>query len=275
MSKRKNTRGKSRSLYRSREIVIAKFGTTCVVKEDGIHQDRVNSITKRYTQLIRQGARLGIVSSGSVGAGRRKINRKRPELSEFLDLRAVAGLGSSSAYHAWARGFGRQEIDGDQVMTAQMLATHDDMDHIEMGASLVEVFKQYVNNGIVPIFNINDVLDRYKDESGKIAEGKDNDFTAAHLAKNVGAHTLLLLTAKVPGVIVDKKLVKQISVPELDDIEEHLSGTDEDGTGSMKSKISAGALALESGEVKEVFIGSAMADPREIMVGKAGTELVQ
>ncbi len=257
----------------TKEILIAKFGTKCVVNGESIAQDRVNRHARRQAELL-ESYRLGIVSSGSVGAGNRKIKSHRPDLSGKLDERTLAAIGSSSAYHTWRRAFGRLQHGGLPIVTAELKATHDNMDHPQEGQSLVAVFMDCINHGIVPVFNINDVLDQERDELGKIKEGKDNDFAASHLAQSVGANTLLLLTARVRGVLIDGSVEPRISISDLDELASHFTGTDQDGTGSMVSKVQAGAAALIGG-VEQVFIGSSSADPRQILSGAQGTQVVQ
>ena len=255
-----------------KEILVAKFGTKCVVNGESIDQARVNSHAQRFAGLLSD-YRLGIVSSGSVGAGNRKINSHRPDLAGELDTRTLAAIGSSSAFQTWRRAFGRLESDGHPIVAAELKATHDNMDDPDEGQSLVEVFLDCVDHGIVPVFNINDPLDRYKDELGRIEEGKDNDHAGAHLSQLVGASTLMLLTANVGGVLVDGLVVPTISISDMGGVEAHLTGTDDDGTGSMSSKILAGGVALTGG-VDRVFIGCSSSDPRAILAGHEGTQIV-
>lgn len=255
-----------------KEILLAKYGTKCIVNGEAIAQNRVNSHAKRLAKLFGD-YRVGVVSSGSVGAGNRKISKFRPDLADKLDKRTLAAIGSSSAFHAWRRAFGRLQFEGMPIVAAQLMATHDNMDHPDEGQSLVDVSMDCFNNGIVPVLNINDPLDRHKDELGGIKEGKDNDHTADHYARKVGANTLLLLTANVRGVLVDGRVQPEIFVGEVDELKPHLTGTDQDGTGSMLSKILAGVNALQGG-VENVFIGSSSVDPRAILAGDQGTRLV-
>src|SRR3990167_6584134 len=256
----------------TKEILVAKFGTKCVVNGGAIAQNRVNRHAKRFSRLL-DSHRLGIVSSGAVGSGSRRIASRRPALTDKLDKRTLAAIGSPSAFHTWRRAFGRLEFEGMPIVAAELKATHDNMDHPDEGKSLVEVFLNCVNHGIIPVFNINDPLDRYKDELGGIEAGRDNDHAAEHLARKVGANTLMLLTAKVGGVIIDGQIQPTISVSDIGDLDTHLTGTDEDGTGSMASKLQAGANALQGG-VENVFIGSSSSDPREILARHIGTQLI-
>lgn len=258
-------------MAKSKEKLVAKFGTKCVVDGGAIDQVRVTRHAKRYAQLLRN-HRLGIVSSGSRGVGIRRVKQLKPDLLKNLDERVFAGVGSSGAYGAWEYGFGQLG-----VLTLQLMATAADMDREREGKSLVEVYDNCVDNGIVPVFNILDVLDRSKNEIGKIEKGTDNDFAAEQLSRNVGARTLMLLTAKVAGVLVDGEVQPTVSVADLDDLKPHLTETDEEGTGSMLGKVQAGAKALteEGSSVERVFIGSSSSDPREILAGHTGTEMVQ
>jgi len=253
---------------RSGEILIAKFGNKCVVNGNSIDQRRVNGHARRYAKLLDK-YRLGIVASGSRGAGRRKIRNFNKALLNVLDERTLTAAGGASAYHTWEIGFGHNGI-----LTVELKATHDNMDHPEEGKSLVDVFLECVDYGIVPVFNINDPLDRHKDELGRIKEGRDNDFAAEHLSRKVGADTLMLLTAKVGGVLIDGEVQPKISIGDLDELESHFTETDEEGTGSMRGKVQAAASALEGG-VDRVYIGSSGADPREIIAGHKGTQVVQ
>lgn len=260
-------------MARNKEILVAKFGTKCVVNGEAIDQVRVNGHAKRYAQLMRN-YRLGIVSSGSKGVGVRRINQLKPNILKNLDERVLAGVGSAGAYGAWEQGFGQLDIP---IPTLQLMATAADMDREREGKSLVEVFSDCVDNEIVPVFNVLDVLDRSKDEIGRIEDGTDNDFAAEQLSRNVGARTLMLLTARVDGVLVDGELQPTVSVADLDELRPHLTETDEEGTGSMLGKVEAGAKALteEGSPVERVLIGSSGSDPLEILAGRTGTEMIQ
>lgn len=259
-------------MKRTKEILIAKFGSKCVVNGESIDKARVNSHARRYDRLLTN-YRLGIVSSGSRANGTRILKGWDPRLIETLDERTVTAIGSAGAYQAWEQAFIRMGR-----LTAELKATHANMDDTLEGRSLVEVFLNCVNvkrPRIIPVFNINDVLDQQRDELNKIKEGKDNDFAAEHLARKVGANTLMLLTAKVEGVLIDGEVQPRLSISDMDELRRHFTGTDEDGTGSMVSKVEAGAKALTEGEVEKVFIGSSADDPWEILAGNVGTEVVQ
>lgn len=253
----------------SKEILIAKFGTKCVVNGESIDQPRVNDHARRYAALMAD-YRLGIVSSGSRGRGVRRVRQIDPRLLSSLDERSLAGIGSAGAYQVWERAFERLS-----KLTLELKATHADMDRKKEGKSLVEVFLNCVDNGVIPVFNILDILDQEKTELGKIKEGKDNDFAAEHLARKVGANTLMLLTARVGGVLVDGEVQPTISIADMGELEAHFTETDEEGTGSMLGKVQAGAKALTEGIVERVFIGSSGADPVEILSGRSGTQVVQ
>lgn len=253
----------------SKEKLIAKFGTKCVVNGESVDQPKVDGHARRYASLLNK-YRLGLVSSGAKGTGIRKIRQLKPEVLDNLDERVLAGVGTAGTHMAWEQGFEKLGIP-----TLQMMATKAAMKRKDEGKSLGEVYLNCLDNGIVPVFNILDVLDRQKDEIGRIDEGTDNDDAAEELAEITGATTLMLLTARVEGVLVDGEVQPTISIADLDELKAHFTETDQEGTGSMLGKVQAGAKALTGGVVERVFIGSSEADPWGILSGNVGTEVVQ
>jgi glutamate 5-kinase len=128
---------------------------------------------------------------------------------------------------------------------AQVLLTHDDLEHHERHLNARNTLVTLLGRGVVPIINENDAVSFTEIKFG------DNDTLSALVASLLPADLLVILTT-VDGVIENfsKANPKTISVIEKIDstIEKLAGGTDsETAVGGMASKIQAAKIAVRSG----------------------------
>ncbi|MEW6161621.1 MAG: glutamate 5-kinase, partial [Verrucomicrobiota bacterium] len=180
-----------------------------------------------------------IVTSGAVGAGMGILGfQKRP--AEISGLQACAAIGQSrlmAVYESLFQDFG--------LHVAQVLLTHDDLQHHERHLNARNTLLTLLQNGIVPIINENDAVSITELKFG------DNDKLSALVASLLPADLLVILTT-VDGVIGNFGKANQRTLPTIEQIDasiEQLAGGTDSATavGGMISKIQAAKIVVRSG----------------------------
>jgi glutamate 5-kinase len=220
--------------------VVVKFGTG--VLTDRRKQPDPAQLDQLIAQIAGQrqaGREIVLVTSGAVGAGMGALGyEKRP--TELSALSACAAVGQSQLMTLYEKLFAAHGL-----RVAQVLLTHDDLEHHERHLNARNTLVTLLKHGVVPIINENDAVSFDELKFG------DNDKLSALVASLLPADLLVILTT-VDGVIENfgKADPKTISVIEHIDaaIEKLAGGTDSDtAVGGMKSKIAAAKIVVRSG----------------------------
>ncbi len=220
--------------------VVVKFGTG--VLTDRRKQPDPAQLEQLVAQIAGQrqaGREIVLVTSGAVGAGMGALGyEKRP--TELSALSACAAVGQSQLMTLYEKLFAAHGL-----RVAQVLLTHDDLEHHERHLNARNTLVTLLNRGVVPVINENDAVSFEELKFG------DNDKLSALVASLLPADLLVILTT-VDGVIENfgKADPKTISVIEHIDatIEKLAGGTSSDtAVGGMKSKIAAAKIAVRSG----------------------------
>jgi len=229
-----------RSDFSNVSRIVVKLGTG--VLTDSRKQPDLAQMEQLVAQLADQrklGKEIVLVSSGAVGAGMGALGYvRRP--AELAELQACAAVGQSRLMAIYEKLFGAFELS-----VAQVLLTHDDLEHHERHLNARNTLVTLLRHGVVPIINENDVVSFTELKFG------DNDTLSALVASLLPADLLIILTT-VDGVIENfgKSDPKTISVVEhIDSAIENIAGGTESPTavGGMSSKIQAGRIAVRSG----------------------------
>ena len=220
--------------------LVVKLGT-------GVLTDRhkqpdpaqLEQIVAQLAALRKSGKEVVLVTSGAVGAGMGALGlEKRP--AELAGLQACAAVGQSRLMAMYADLFARHGL-----LIAQVLLTHDDLEHHERHLNARNTLVTLLGRGVVPIINENDAVSFTEIKFG------DNDKLSALVASLLPADLLVILTT-VDGVLENfgRANPKTISIIEKIDsaLEKIARGTDSDtAVGGMKSKIEAAKIAVRSG----------------------------
>jgi len=220
--------------------LVVKLGTG-VLTDSRKQPDpaQLEQIVAQFAALRKSGKEVVIVTSGAVGAGMGAVGlEKRP--TDLAELQACAAVGQPRLMATYAELFARHGL-----LVAQVLLTHDDLEHHERHLNARNTLVTLLNRGVVPIINENDAVSFTEIKFG------DNDKLSALVASLLPADLLVILTT-VDGVIENfgKANPKTISVIEkIDyDLEKIARGTDSDtAVGGMKSKIEAAKIVVRSG----------------------------
>ncbi len=220
--------------------VVIKLGTgvlTDVKKQPDLAQ--MELLVAQLARLRKKGLDVVVVTSGAVGAGMGVLGHsKRP--TELAELQACAAVGQSRLMATYERLFGQHQIN-----VAQVLLTHEDLEHHERHLNARNTLVRLLHHGIIPIINENDAVSFTEIKFG------DNDKLSALVACLLPADLLIILTT-IDGVVEnfgksDQKLISVIK--EIDQNLESIAGgtTSATAVGGMISKIQAAKIVIRSG----------------------------
>jgi glutamate 5-kinase len=229
-----------RELLKDISRVVVKLGTG--VLTDSRKQPDLAQLEQLVAQVAAQrkaGKEIVLVTSGAVGAGMSALGyEKRP--NELAELQACAAVGQSRLMAIYEKLFAQFGLH-----VAQVLLTHDDLEHHERHLNARNTLVTLLSHGVVPIINENDAISFSELKFG------DNDKLSALVASLLPADLLLILTT-VDGVIENfgKANPKTISmIEQIDGAIEKLAGGTDSATavGGMRSKVEAAKIVVRSG----------------------------
>ena len=220
--------------------VVVKLGTGVLTdsrKQPDLAQ--MEQLVAQVAEQRRAGKEIVLVSSGAVGAGMGALGyEKRP--SDLAELQACAAVGQSRLMAIYEKLFGAHGL-----AVAQILLTHDDLQHHERHLNARSTLVTLLNHGVIPIINENDVVSVTELKFG------DNDRLSALVASLLPADLLLVLTT-VDGVLENFGKANPRTIPVIERVDEALErvagGTNSaTAVGGMASKIQAAKIAMRSG----------------------------
>ena len=220
--------------------LVVKLGTG-VLTDSRKQLDPVQTeqLVAQVAAQRRAGREIVLVTSGAVGAGMGALGcEKRP--ADLAELQACAAVGQSRLMATYEKLFSKFEFT-----VAQVLLTHDDLQHHERHLNARNTLVTLLSRGVVPIINENDAVSFTELKFG------DNDRLSALVACLLPADLLVVLTT-VDGVIENfgKANPKTISIIEEVDrrIEKLAGGTHSAAAvGGMASKIEAAKMVARAG----------------------------
>jgi len=220
--------------------IVVKLGTG--VLTDSRKQPDLAQMEQLVAQVAEQrksGKEIVLVTSGAVGAGMGALgHQKRP--NDLAELQACAAIGQTRLMATYEKLFGVFNLS-----VAQLLLTHDDLQHHERHLNARNTLVTLLSHGVVPIINENDVVSFTELKFG------DNDKLSALVASLLPADLLIILTT-VDGVIENFGKANPKTIPTINLIDESVEkmagGTDSaTAVGGMASKIQAAKIAVRSG----------------------------
>jgi glutamate 5-kinase len=228
-------------LLKNASRLVLKLGTGVLTNE---HKQpdpaQIEQLAAQVAQLHAAGRKIVLVTSGAVGAGMGVLGfQKRP--TALADLQACAAVGQSRLMAMYEQVFARW-----QVRVAQVLLTHDDLEHHDRHLNARNTLVALLNtHNVIPIINENDAVSFTELRFG------DNDRLSALVATLLPADLLVILTT-VEGVLerFGQPDAKVLSVVErIDETLEGLAGGTASATavGGMATKIQAAKIVARAG----------------------------
>jgi len=247
--------------------VVVKIGSALLV--DGATGRLLSGwlccLAEDVAMLRARGARVVLVSSGSIALGRNALGLPSGPLS-LERSQAAAAVGQIRLARAY-----EEALAPHGIVTAQVLVTLEDSSNRRRYLNSRATLDQLLGLGCVPIVNENDTV-----ATDEIRFG-DNDRLAAQVAVTVGADALILLSdvdgfyTADPKACPDAKPLKRIDdiTPEI----EAMAGDAGSGLsrGGMKTKILAAKTAVGQGCAVAIAAGAAERPIRAIERGSPAT----
>lgn len=220
--------------------VVVKLGTG-VLTDSRKRPDltQLEQIVAQVAALRQKGREVVVVTSGAVGAGMGVLGyEKRP--AELAELQACAAVGQSRLMSLYESLFAKHDLH-----VAQVLLTHDDLQHHERHLNARNTLVRLLQKGVVPIINENDAVSFTEIKFG------DNDKLSALVACLLPADLLVILTT-VDGLITNFGKPEAALLPTVDEITPELEAmaggtTSATAVGGMTSKIQAAKIVIRSG----------------------------
>lgn len=228
-----------------KQKLVIKIGTSMVSNGDSIAIHRIENLCKLILD-IRAKFDVILVSSGAVATGFTRIKLDKSKLS---NKRALASIGQPLLMNAYDSIFRKHNI-----ITSQLLFISTIFDSEEKIAYAKDTLETLLANGILPIFNENDVIAQNDLTFG------DNDQLSAYVAHYFNSNMLVILSDvygyydKDPLKNKDAKLVKYVNKISQDKISTNKIAGSEFATGGIVTKLIAANFLLNNN--REMFLCS-------------------
>jgi len=227
--------------------IVVKVGTSTLTNELG-QSDlcSFDNLTRVVSDVHNMGYEVILVSSGAIAIGSNRLKMKtRPTAMRLKQ--AAAAVGQCSIMFLYDKFF----RDYDETI-AQILLNAEDIRVEEKKDNLINTFGALLEMGVIPVVNENDSVSYTEIESDERLFG-DNDMLSAVVAVLCRASRLVILS-DIDGLYdADPRLYPSAQligrVESIDESTYALAGGagSRRGTGGMRTKLQAAALAAEQG----------------------------
>ncbi len=232
--------GVQRELLKNVSRVVVKVGTG--VLTNNTNRPDPNQMQQLVAQVAHQrraGKDIVLVTSGAIGSGMGLLGHTRRP-TELAELQACAAVGQLQLMSVYQQLFARFDIP-----IAQVLLTHEDLEHHERHLNARNTLITLLEHGVVPIVNENDAVSFAEIKFG------DNDKLSALVTALLPADLLVILTG-VDGVIENYGRPDARLIPLIERIDQHVKNiakgtTSPTSVGGMASKIEAAQIVTRSG----------------------------
>ena len=246
------------------DTLVVKVGSRVLTQANGsLDEQRIGDLAEQLAQLVEQGRRVVLVSSGAVAAGIDRLGLGcRPR--DLARLQAASAAGQSRLVEAYERALSKHNQHA-----AQVLLTADDLNHRTRYLNLRNTLTALFECGVLPIVNENDCVSV---EELQLGFG-DNDRLAA-MVTNLLQAPLLVMLSDVEGLYDrDPSDPNRQRIGLVDRWDDQIISLAQDrltsvGTGGMASKLEAARIATAAGETVIIASGHRPRVLLEIMQGE-------
>lgn len=245
--------------------IVFKVGTSTLTHKSGkTNLRRLESLVSVLSDLMNDGVRVTLVTSGAIGVGVGKLGLPgRP--ADTAGKQAAATVGQCELMTMYDRLFA-----GFGYNVGQLLITRNDVEIPERRHNLEQAFARLFDYGVIPIINENDAV-----AVEEIVYG-DNDSLSAVVASLIHADALVILT-ETDGLYTANPQTNPEArlIPVVEEITDEIRACAGDaisgqGTGGMVTKLHAAELACAAGIDTYVIRGD---DPRLIYRLRDGEQI--
>lgn len=256
-----------RKALREKKKIVIKVGTSTITypQTGAINLGKLEKFVRILVNLRNQNKEVIVVSSGSIGVGRKVFGLKERPQSKAL-RQACAAVGQGRLMMMYEKLFAEYN-----QLTAQVLLTKETLLSEECARSAKETFDELMSMNVIPIVNENDAVSVDERFYGMFG---DNDTMSAQVAALLQAD-LLIMMSDIEGLYTDDPKVNPYArfvhtVRHIDEKLERMgkgAGT-EFGTGGMATKIMAAKVAMDAGVDMVIANGDNIYTINDILAGK-------
>ena len=226
----------SQAIKDAKKIVV-KLGSNSISDENGeVNREIMRDIVSQFMDLINEGKKVTIVSSGAGISGVAAINKWHRK-GDMNYKQALCAIGQVELMNTYKELFGEYGFH-----VGQILLTKDDFEHSHRKLNIRNVLFTLIDENVIPIVNENDSVSIEEMGIG------DND-TLSALTAILWDADLLILMSDIDGVY-DKdpnSYNDAVLIETVEDIEKlrgeiNTEGKSSFGTGGMVTKLHAAEL---------------------------------
>ncbi|MDT8415516.1 MAG: glutamate 5-kinase [Flavobacteriaceae bacterium] len=224
----------------NRKRIVLKIGTNTLTKETrNISRGKIEDIGIQIAAL-RDRFEFIIVTSGAIAAARQFV-KLESNGREITVKQALAAIGQPHLMRIFHESFHDLGLN-----TSQCLLSYSDFEKAQSKVNIVNTINVLLANDYIPIINENDTVATDEIQFG------DNDKLAALTAQLVQAD-LLVIATNTFGIYTVESMANDkpetiLKVPDLNVLAHQIGDTKSSGgTGGMKSKVEAAAIAQQAG----------------------------
>lgn len=259
-SERSSDRSGDRSALSRATRVVVKLGSAVVAPGGQLSTDEVSRLAADMATVLTRGVEVVLVTSGAVASGFRALGLDAMPRT-IVEKQAAAAVGQTRLMNAWADAFARH---GRAV--GQVLLTADDFDHRTRLHNARTTLLTLLSRGVVPIINENDSVSFDEIRLG------DNDRLSALVSSVVSAHALIILST-APGVceagVSPPRVIDHFQGGVQEAFGHVYSGTSAVGTGGMRTKLEAVAIAHEACVAAIITAGAGERPVSRVLAGES------
>ncbi|MDZ4148300.1 MAG: glutamate 5-kinase [Flavobacteriaceae bacterium] len=227
-------------MQKNKKRILLKIGTNTLTKETrNISRGKIEDIGIQIAAL-RDSYEFIIVTSGAIAAARQFV-KLESNGKEITVKQALAAIGQPHLMRIFHESFHDLGLN-----TSQCLLSYSDFEKAQSKTNIVNTINVLLANDYIPIINENDTVATDEIQFG------DNDKLAALTAQLVQAD-LLVIATNTFGIYTAESMVsgKPETILKINNLAAlaHQLGDSKSsgGTGGMKSKVEAAAIAQKAG----------------------------
>ncbi len=225
---------------RGKKRILLKVGTSTLTKgTEFISRGKIEDIGRQIVALQDEYEFI-LVSSGAIAVAKQFVNLEGAGQSINVK-QALAAIGQPHLMRIIQESF--REL---QLLTAQCLLTYPDFEKEKSRQNIINTIEVLLKNNYIPVINENDTVATEEIQFG------DNDKLAALTARLLNVDLLVMATNTYGVYDADpSENPNYATIPvleNLDQISKNIKDTKSaQGSGGMKSKIQAAAIAQQAG----------------------------
>lgn len=225
--------------------VVVKVGSRSLFESGRPRPEVFLNTAKQIDALYRSGVQTVLVTSGAVQMGKNITGDFGPNGTSIEDKQVLAAIGQPALHELWRQYFEQVASTNGRapLHVAQFLPTEEELHLCE------PIIEKTFARGHLPVVNANDPMNDYEMRQ-YAAKSADNDQLALHVAVEIGAGGLVILTNEDGVLDRERRTIFSYDSRLIGPHDVSFDGKSEEGTGGMRTKLEcAQQFAQEPGNL--------------------------